>query len=200
VETPPVAAARNAFLEKYPVLRGKNNLLFLGRLHPKKGCDMLIDAFSQVARENCSLILAGPDQVGWEKQLRAQAAAGKAEIIFPGMLDGEMKSGAFAAADAFILPSHQENFGMSVAEALSFGLPVLISNRVNIWREIEADGAGLVENDDLRGTTRLLERWLNTTDAERATMREKARKCFSTHFEINRAAAALVKLLSTSTG
>jgi glycosyltransferase involved in cell wall biosynthesis len=195
VESPPAADAHNAFLEKYPILRGKKNLLFLGRLHPKKGCDILIDAFSQVARENCSLILAGPDQVGWEKQLRAQAAAGKAEIIFPGMLDGEMKSGAFAAANAFILPSHQENFGMSVAEALSFGLPVLISNRVNIWREIEADNAGFVENDDLRGTARLLERWLNVHDRERATMRENARKCFSTHFEINRAAAALVTLL-----
>jgi len=198
VESSPTPSAYNAFLEKYPVLRGKRNLLFLGRLHLKKGCDMLIDAFSQVARDKCPLILAGPDQVGWEKRLRAQAAARKTEIIFPGMLDGEMKSGAFAAADAFVLPSHQENFGMSVAEALSFGLPVLISNRVNIWREIEADGAGFVENDDLRGTTHLLERWLNSTDVERAAMRENARKCFSTHFEIKRAAAALVGLLSTS--
>ena len=106
-----------------------------------------------------------------------------------------MKRDAFVAADAFILPSHQENFGMSVAEALSFGVPVLISNRVNIWREIDADRAGYVENDDLKGTLRLIERWLNTNEAERATMRENARRCFQSRFEINRAAASLVRVL-----
>jgi glycosyltransferase involved in cell wall biosynthesis len=198
VEEPPPVSDRNAFLEKYPALRDKKNLLFLGRLHPKKGCDMLIDAFAQAANANYALILAGPNQIGWEKQLRARAGKAKSEIIFPGMLEGQIKTGALAAADAFILPSHQENFGMSVAEALSFGLPVLISNRVNIWREIENDHAGFVENDDLRGTTRLLERWLNTSDAERAAMRDQARKCFASRFEINHAAESLVRLLQPS--
>ena len=107
-----------------------------------------------------------------------------------------MKRGAFAAADVFILPSHQENFGMSVVESLSFSVPVLISNRVNIWREIEADGAGYVENDDLVGTTRLIERWLGTSEQERGSMRENARECFCSRFEINRTAESLVRLLS----
>jgi glycosyltransferase involved in cell wall biosynthesis len=199
VEAPAPNDRRNVFLERNPALRDKRNLLFLGRLHPKKGCDLLIDAFSQVANSDWSLVLAGPDQIGWEKQLRAQAAARNRQIVFVGMLEGEMKHGAFAAADAFILPSHQENFGMSVVGALSFGLPVLISNRVNIWREIEADRAGYVEDDDLRGTTRLIERWFDTNESERASMRENARKCFGSHFEINHAAESLVRLLSAQT-
>ena len=165
---------------------------------PRKGCDLLIDAFSHAANDNLALILAGPDQIGWERELRARAVSLGPRIIFPGMLEGDMKQGAFAAADAFILPSHQENFGISVAEALSFGLPVLISNRVNIWREIDSDGAGYVENDDLPGTTRLIERWFNTNEAERAAMREKARHCFQSRFEINHAAASLVRLLQES--
>ena len=197
VEAPPShnAGAGNLFFEKYPELRNTRILFFLGRLHPKKGCDLLLDAFSRATDSHLSLVLAGPDQIGWEKELRARAGPLNQRIIFPGMLEGEMKRGAFAAAEAFILPSHQENFGMSVAEALSFGLPVLTSNRVNIWREIEADRAGYVENDDLTGTIRLIERWLSTNDAERATMRENARRCFQSRFEINHAAASLVRLL-----
>src|SRR5207248_5144062 len=98
-------------------------------------------------------------------------------VIFTGMLEGEMKQGAFAAADAFVLPSHQENFGIAVVEALATGVPVLISNRVNIWREIEADRAGFVEADDLKGTTRLLQRWIDTAPPEREVMRQNTRKC-----------------------
>jgi glycosyltransferase involved in cell wall biosynthesis len=194
VAAPPATGSKNVFLEKQTALRGKRNFLFLGRLHPKKGCDLLIDAFAQVANSDWCLVLAGPDQIGWERELRARAAQNR-QIILAGMLEGEMKRGAFAAADAFILPSHQENFGMSVVEAMSFGVPVLISNRVNIWREIEADGAGYVENDDLLGTTRLIERWLGTNEQEKASMRENARKCFCSRFEINRTAELLVRVL-----
>ena len=156
---------------------------------------MLIDAFSRMATTNLALVLAGPDQIGWEKELRTRAVSLGRRIIFAGMLEGEMKRGAFVAADAFILPSHQENFGMSVAESLSFGVPVLISNRVNIWREIDADRAGYIENDDLQGTARLIERWLNTNESERFAMRENARRCFESRFEIERAATSLVRLL-----
>ena len=188
------------FLQKFPELRGKHILLFLGRLHPKKGCDLLIEALACGANsENSfSLVLAGPDQIGWEKDLRARIARLDlgSRIVFTGMLEGNLKLGAFAAADAFVLPSHQENFGMSVVEALAAALPVLISNRVNIWREIEANRAGYIDNDDLAGTTRLIERWRQTSAEDRAAMRENARKCFERRFEINGAADSLLHILN----
>ena len=68
------------------------------------------------------------------------------------MLQGDLKWGAFHASDAFVLPSHQENFGIAVAEALGCGLPALISDKVNIWREVEADGAGFVAHGYVEGT------------------------------------------------
>ena len=111
------------------------------------------------------------------------------------MLAGSLKWGAFSVADAFILPSHQENFGIAVVEALASGTPVLISNKVNIWREIVADEAGYVENDDLAGTARLIERWVATAPEVRAAMRGKARECFARHFEINHATDSLLKVL-----
>ncbi len=192
------ATAKEAFLARYPQLQDRRILLFLGRLHPKKGCDLLIDALPRDPESNISLVLAGPDQVGWRRQLELQVEriGMSRRIVFTGMLEGEMKQGALAAADAFILPSHQENFGMSVVEALAAGLPVLISDRVNIWREIDADEAGYVESDDLAGTTRLIERWMKTSPEKCEQMRANARQCFSKRFEIEHAVDSLLKILN----
>jgi glycosyltransferase involved in cell wall biosynthesis len=202
IETPsPVSQEANQkFLTRYAALRNRRVLLFLGRLHPKKGCDLLIDAFARHAhaQEVLSLVLAGPDQVGWQRELRARAVrlGIASRVVFAGMLEGELKHGAFASAEAFILPSHQENFGMSVVEALAIGLPVLISNRVNIWREVNEDRAGFVENDDLAGTSRLIERWIDTSPTEREAMQANAQRCFASRFEINRAVDSLLSILN----
>jgi len=200
VEAPPISSnAKLEFLSRYPQLQNARIFLFLGRLHPKKGCDMLLEAFAQMrSNDSISLILAGPDQVGWESDLRRQVTRLNLtnRVVFTGMLEGPMKQGAFANAEAFVLPSHQENFGISVVEALAASVPVLISNRVNIWREIEADRAGYVESDDLAGTTRLLQRWIDTAPAEREMIRQNARRCFEQRFEINRAVDSLLQILN----
>jgi glycosyltransferase involved in cell wall biosynthesis len=200
VEAPPISkSAKSEFLARYPRLQNTRNFLFLGRLHPKKGCDILLDAFARVrSADSISLILAGPDQIGWESDLRRQVARLNLanRVAFTGMLQGTIKQGAFACADAFVLPSHQENFGISVVEALAAGVPVLISNRVNVWREIDTDRAGYVESDDLAGTTRLLQRWIDTAPTERETMRQNARNCFEQRFEIDRAVDSLLRILN----
>ena len=122
------------------------------------------------------LVFAGPADGAYAGRLQnAVARFGiEAAVTWTGMLHGDLKWGAFRSAEAFILPSHQENFGVAVAEALACGLPVLISDKVNIYREIAADGAGLVEADDLAGTRRLLERWLGLRDEERQAMGPRA--------------------------
>ena len=200
LETPPPISprAKEVFLARYPQLQDASILLFLGRLHPKKGCDLLIDAFPRAFASHMALVLAGPDQIGWQRKLQPRIARFDLapRIVFTGMLEGEMKQGALAAADAFILPSHQENFGMSVVEALAAGLPVLISNRVNIWREIDTDGAGYIESDDLAGATRLIERWMQTPPEKREAMRANASQCFSRRFEIERAVDSLLRILN----
>jgi len=130
------------FLRRFPHLRDQRLVLFLSRIHPKKGVDLLIEAFAAVAPMDprLQLVIAGPDQVGWQAQLQQRAAAlGIAErITWPGMLGGDLKWGAFRAAELFCLPSHQENFGVVVAEALACGLPVAIAEHVNISAEVSA--------------------------------------------------------------
>lgn len=200
VEAPPISSnPKLEFLSRYPQLQNTRIFLFLGRLHPKKGCDMLLEAFAQMrSNDSISLILAGPDQVGWESDLRRQVTRLNLtnRVVFTGMLEGSMKQGAFANAEAFVLPSHQENFGISVVEALAASVPVLVSNRVNIWREIEADRAGYVESDDLAGTTRLLQNWIGTAPAEREMVRQNARRCFEQRFEVDRAVDSLLQILN----
>ena len=189
---------RESFWQQFPRLRDKRLLLFLGRLHPKKGCENLLEALAEAAPLDPRLHLAmvGPGDETYVAALTNQAARlGIADrICWAGMLRGDAKWGAFRASEAFVLPSHQENFGISVAEALACGVPVLISNKVNIWREIEAGHAGLVEDDTAAGTTRLLKNWLCMPASQRERMASLAQTCFRTHFHID---ATTRRLLDT---
>jgi glycosyltransferase involved in cell wall biosynthesis len=108
------------------------------------------------------------------------------------MLQGDMKWGAFYASEAFVLPSHQENFGIAVAEALGCGLPVLISDKVNIWREVEDDAAGLTGPDTREGTEATLRRWLALDAGARHTMALQAKKSFGLRFTVDAMANSLV--------
>lgn len=199
---PVSSSMKETFLARFPQLRNQRALLFLGRLHPKKGCDIAIEGLAALSGAgNIALVLAGPDQIGWRQELEKLAArlGVESRVIFTGMLQGDMKQGALGSAEALLLPSHQENFGMAVVDALAAGLPVLISNRINIWREIEADRAGCVASDDISGVKSLIERWISTPPEQRDAMRSNARQCFINRFEISRAVDSLLKILSEDT-
>jgi glycosyltransferase involved in cell wall biosynthesis len=110
------------------------------------------------------------------------------------MLHGDAKWGAFRAAEAFVLPSHQENFGIAVAEALACGKPVLLSDKVNIAADVAADGAGWMEPDTAEGTERLLRRWIEMQPEERWAMAAKALECFSARYDMRKNAKAVAGL------
>lgn len=205
--TPKTAPAqKEAFLKEFPEVAGKRCLLFISRIHEKKGCDLLVRAFHKAIHElpdlarDLHLIMAGPDQVGLVpilKKLAEDLGIAK-RITWTGMIKGDMKWGAFQASEAFILPSHQENFGIAVVEALAVGVPALISNQVNIWREIQEDGAGLIENDDQPGTDNLIRRWLSMPDSERERMRAQTIPTFNARFEIHQAARSMIEAISST--
>ncbi len=189
--------SRRAFYEKYPQLEGKRLLLFLGRLHEKKGCELLIEAFA-ARGSDLHLLIAGPcADASYLRKLHALAGrrCDPSTITFCGRLSGDLKWAALQAADVFILPSHQENFGVAVAEALACGTPVLLSNQVNIWREVEGCGAGMIASDDLAGTSRLIECWANLPREKREAMRVAARGCFAKHFNIRNTAAQMLEII-----
>jgi glycosyltransferase involved in cell wall biosynthesis len=133
-------------------LENKKIILHFGRINFKKGLDLLVKAFAKVARikEDVCLVLAGPDNEGYSKQVEKWLLdeGVREKAIFAGMLEGVDKLAVLRDADIFVLPSYTENFGIAVIEAMACGLPVVISDKVNIWREVQEAGAGLVTECD----------------------------------------------------
>ena len=197
------ADERSIWRESTPELTGKPFWLFLGRIHPKKGVDLLLQAYrehvAKVGRAAPALVLAGPcsdpTYLATLQEIARSLPSGS-HVVWPGMLNGSRKWGALRDAEVFILPSHQENFGIAVAEALAVGTPVLISRKVNIWAEIESVGAGFADSDDIAGTLRLVQRWHGLSEDDRIKMRQNAKHLFLQRYEIGRVARSLVQAVT----
>lgn len=180
------AVLTKAFYSSFPELENKSFALFLSRIHPKKGLDLLIYALAEINEipDDFYLAIAGPDSIGMKKDLieLSNKLNISHRIIWLGMLTGDTKWGSYYASDVFILPSHQENFGIVVAEALSTGTPVLTTNKVNIWREIQAYNAGLIEDDTKVGVRNLLKFWLTQCRVQKKLLSKNAGLCFESSF------------------
>ena len=141
--------------------------------------------------------MAGPDECGWRAELERLAArlGVHSRVVWTGPLYGAVKQGALGAADVLALPSHTENFGISVVEAMACGVPVLVSNEVNIWREIESDGAGLAAPPDVEGITALLRSLACTSRRRRVCrMRTNAARSFSRRYELEHFARGFIRM------
>lgn len=173
---------RGAFRDRYQIESDVPLVLFLGRLHPKKGCDILIKGFAQaiaekedaVSRKPC-LVIAGPDSSSHQKALEALVSeCGVREAVrFVGPLYAQEKLSAFVDADLFALISHQENFGIAVIEALAAGCPVLLSDQVNIHDLVETEQVGWVVPTEVDATACALRAWLRLA-GDPVSMRTRA--------------------------
>lgn len=224
VEEPPgyIEAMQEAFLSKCEGLKEESYLLFISRIHEKKGVDMLLNAYTAKLESGqeiitfnkhpndtpfigqkssfSNLVIAGPGlETPYGQKIKDSALKlqQKDTVFFPGMLTGNAKWGAFYGSEAFVLPSHQENFGIAVVEALACGKPVLISNQVNIWTEIASSEAGIVADDTATGTQDLLERWNTLSEEQKIEMGKNARKCYEKHFAVGPAAQNFLKAITT---
>jgi len=224
VEEPPVykEAMQEAFSGKCPDLNNNPYLLFISRIHEKKGVDLLINAYSKInefddagksrnlnqlktkeTRQDVSspkLVVAGPGlETPFGQKIKNSALKlqqEKTTVFFPEMLTGDAKWGAFYGCEAFILPSHQENFGIAVVEALACGKPVLISNQVNIWTEIASSKAGIIADDTVKGTEDLLENWNKLSEKQKTEMGKNARDCYEKYFAVAPAAHSFLNAVT----
>lgn len=183
-------------------LKGKEVILFLGRIHPKKGCDLLIEAMARLAHKwpRAHVVIAGPDETGSALKLKQLAATRGIQdrITWVGPAFGDERWFLYDLADVFILPSHMENFGMTVAESLSQGVPVLTTDKVNIYSSILKAGAGFVRPDTLDGVVALLDIWHRTSSAERSLMGESARRLFEQEFQAAHTATDLLHIFEST--
>jgi glycosyltransferase involved in cell wall biosynthesis len=179
-------------------------VLSLGRLHPLKGLDLLIDAWQMASQElepgdRWELVIAGPDEQGTRGGLEQKARQhGLSNVRFTGPLYGEDKAQALASADLFVLPSRSENFGIAVAEALAAGLPA-ITTKGAPWQEIHgscgwwADVAAEPLATALREAMRL-------GDGERAAMGQRGRALVEAKYRWESVGRAMVGMYQAVTG
>ena len=174
-----------AFYLKYPGLAGKRLVLFLSRVHYKKGVDTLCRAWASVARDfpNAHLVVAGPDFEGTLAKVEALVAKLhlKDRVTFTGMLGDADKWAALAAAECFVLPSHSEGFSVAVLEALAASLPVIVTPGCN-FPEVAQTGCGRIVAPEVEKIACALRTLLNCAPQERAAMGRRGRELVESRY------------------
>ncbi len=186
---------RKILRNRYPFLKNKKVILFLGRINWKKGLDILVKAYGYLASEikDVHLLIAGPDEDGYEKKVKKwlsdEGVLGQA--TFTGMLKGKEKIGAYASSNLFVLPSYSENFGMSAIEAMACKLPIVISNQVGIYREVERNRAGIVCETNAESLYKGIRMILNNTEFKNE-ITLNARRLVEDYYDIHKVSGKMI--------
>lgn len=176
-------------------------VLFLGRLCPVKGIDLLLQAWARLQPSGWSLRIAGPEEGGWRRRLEALSLAlGLGEsVCFLGPLDAAARQQQLLAADLLVLPSRSESFAMVVAEALAHGLPVLTTTATP-WRHLAEIEAGWLCEPELSSLTRALGQALATPRSRRRVMGARGRRHVAEQLSWRRTAAQFLRLYGSLLG
>ncbi|WP_413167495.1 glycosyltransferase [Capilliphycus salinus ALCB114379] len=164
---------RQVLNQAFPELEDKKILLFLSRLHPKKGIDNLLYVWQSLINQfpQWHLIIAGPDLIGYRAKLQSltsQLGLTK-QVTFTGMLSGELKVAALSQSDLFVLPTHSENFGIAIAESLAYGVPA-ITTKGAPWKDLVEYRCGWWIDDHQNALKEALIEAIQLSDRERQEM------------------------------
>lgn len=183
----PASADAESFLEEFPKLRDRQIVLFLGRIHFKKGLDILCRAWRNCRRpSDAHLVLAGPDFEGTQTRVEAliDELGIRSSVTFTSMLRGDRKWGALKAAQLFVLPSYSEGLSVSVIEAMGMRLPVLISKQCNV-PEVASMGCGWTIAPLLEPLTETLNEFFRTPASERQRFGANGRRAVAAVYDWN---------------
>lgn len=190
------------FFQKFPTTLGKHLILFLGRIDPKKGLDLLAQAFGIVHHKfpNTHLIVAGQDNIGFlstAKEFFSRANCLDA-VTFTGMLTGALKYSALAAANIYVAPSYSEGFSMSVLEGMASGLPCVITTGCNFAEAKVAKAAYVVDIDAGAITKALIDCLSNPEEAK--AMGDRARQFILENYTWDKIAIRLIDVYASILG
>ena len=182
--------AAEVFAQQYPLANGRRTIVFVGRIFPIKGLDLLIPAFAKAQVENTVLCILGPDEDDYQRTVEqlAQQHGVADKLLFTGLLSGETLRSALVGADLLVLPSYHENFGNAVIEALACGTPVIVSDQVGLSSEIEQAAVGAVVPLDVDILAREITRWMSDS-ALREAAAQRARAFVWERYDWNQIAA-----------
>ena len=179
----------NLLLNRYPKLKKKKIILYLGRIDKKKGLDLLIEAFNKIIKQKNNkskvrLVITGPYETSYYKKIKYLIKSLKLEkfITFTGPLYNKLKWDTLNSCEIFCLPTHQENFGITIAESLSVGKPLITTNKTNIWKILNNYNAAFISNDDYPGLVKSLTKWNLLNRKEYNEMCKNSFQCFKENF------------------
>jgi len=199
----PAVKDATLFLRRHPELEGKRLVLFMARLHPKKGLNLLMEAWSSIANEHpdAHLVVAGPDSEGLRQKLEQYCAeAGLIDrVSFPGMLQGAMKWSALAAAELFVLPSFSEGLSVGVLEAMGMGLPVIVTEPCNM-PEVEECRTGWQIKPTAVALKRALREALGNSTSRNAVIGRLGARLVANRFSWNTVARQMSEVYSWMLG
>ncbi len=188
---------RQILIQNFPELAEKKWLLFLSRVHPKKGLDSLLYSWKCLTNQfpDWHLIIAGSDLIGYQVKLELLTAKLelKQQVTFTGMLTGQHKASALKNADLFVLPTHSENFGIAIAESLAYGVPVITTQKAP-WQDLDSYGCGWWIEDNQQALTVALTQAIKMSPEQRQAMGLKGRNLVETKYSWNSIASQMASV------
>jgi len=175
------------FNKKFKFLRGKRIILYLGRLHKKKGCELLIKAYSKLKNiNNYILLIAGEHNNDYFLKLKKYVDENnlKNKVFFSGFVLGDLKWGAILRSDCTILTSYGENFGVSIIESLFCGKPVICSQKVGISQIIKNYNAGLIVKNNIISIQKQIKNFIEMSKKNKKKLSKNSIKCFNEKFNL----------------
>jgi glycosyltransferase involved in cell wall biosynthesis len=191
---------------RYPHLKDKKIILFLGRIHKVKRLDVLVKAFALLAKEkkDAHLLIAGGGKGTYCRRVKKwiRECGMNAQVTFTGILTGKEKIEAYAGSDIFVLPSYSESFGMAVVEAMACSLAVVISNKVGIYKEVKRNKAGIVIDANTESLHQAMKLLLEDFSLKKE-IAANGRKLVEEYYDIDKVADKMIenfrKILTPST-
>jgi glycosyltransferase involved in cell wall biosynthesis len=196
----PSKESTKKLLEAFPKLNSDQLLVFIGRLVPQKACDILLRALAQIAKQfpRAHLAMVGPDFIGWRPVLEALAnkLGLRERVTWVGPLYGQDKAAVLSLARLFVSPSRFDAFPIAVLEALSAGVPVVITRQVNIHQEIADGGAGWVADCDVAAVAKSLCAAITACEKDPKSYQQSALMLFQRSFSIEQSASGHIKTIA----
>ena len=191
-----ILPSSEVFYQEFPATRNQTLILFLGRIDPKKGLDLLAPAFAQVHSKfpETHLIVAGPNSIGFLATVQNYFALSGClnAVTFTGMLTGELKYAALSAASLYVAPSYSEGFSMSILEGMASGLPCVITTGCNFSEAAQAKAADVLDINSSAIAEALIKRLSQPQEAK--AMGDRAREFILQNYTWEIAAQKLIEV------